>query len=543
MSHTPNLTRRFLINCALAVLILVASVASLRPLLIGTSSDTGSKQSHAASSSKTAMDSNLSSTSTSTSLSQSIESVIDQSGLASARWGVSVVSLTTGREVYGRNAGQLFIPASNMKIYTTGIALDLLGADYRWRTSAYAQTQPDAAGTIRGDLTLYGRGAPDLVAQARKESGDGSLARLADGLYQRGIRVIGGNVVGDESYFRGESLGDGWPWTDLQWYFGAEASALSINNNAVELSILPPTKADDPPQVNVHDGGDYVSIQNSLTVVKRGERMTIGIDRGLSDNKVRVWGEFPLGGRGFGARLSVHNPSLWAARLFLKALRDRGITVQGTAETRDSRVPLNERFNPSAAAELAFVTSKTLGEIVKDTNKFSINLYAELLLRTLGRERGNPISTPDAAGRERGDDEAGLEVIRLWLSRAGISTAGMALHDGSGLSRLDLVTPESISRLLVSLSKTAADPVFRASLPISGRDGTLGGRLEKFGDRVIAKTGSLTYTTSLSGYVTTPGGEALAFSILCNDQTARASTTRVIDQIVSLLAADPAIKG
>jgi D-alanyl-D-alanine carboxypeptidase/D-alanyl-D-alanine-endopeptidase (penicillin-binding protein 4) len=118
----------------------------------------------------------------------------------------------------------------------------------------------------------------------------------------------------------------------------------------------------------------------------------------------------------------------------------------------------------------------------------------------------------------------------------------MALHDGSGLSRLNLVTPESISRLLVSLSKNAAGPVFRASLPISGRDGTLGSRLAKVGDRVVAKTGSLTYTTSLSGYVTAAGGETLAFSILCNGQTARASTNRVIDQIVNSSRRSPLLR-
>jgi serine-type D-Ala-D-Ala carboxypeptidase/endopeptidase (penicillin-binding protein 4) len=542
MSRIPLLTRQLLVSCALGVLLLVISVVSLRPLHNSRASlETGNKQSDSAASStaKATTDSKQ----YPASLSQSIDSVIDQSELASARWGVSVISLTTGREVYGRNASRLFIPASNMKIYTTGVALDLLGADYRWRTSAYARAQPDATGVISGDLTLYGRGAPDLVAQAKKDSNDSSLAQLADALYQRGIRQVGGNVIGDESYFRGERLGDGWPWTDLQWYFGAEASALSVNDNEIELSILPPAKTDATPQVKANDADHYVSIQNRLTVVKRGERMTIGIDRGLSDNEVRVWGEFPLGGKGFGARLSVHNPSLWAARLFLKALRDRGIKVQGTAETRDARVPPNERFDPSASIELASVSSKPLSEIVKDTNKVSINLYAELILRTLGRERGNLVSRTEPVGRERGDDETGLEVIRLWLSQASISTAGMALHDGSGLSRLNLVTPESISRLLVSLSKTAAGPVFRASLPISGRDGTLGGRLEKLGDRVVAKTGSLTYTTSLSGYVTAAGGEVLAFSILCNDQTARASTFRVIDQIVSLLAAEPDIKG
>lgn len=152
------------------------------------------------------------------------------------------------------------------------------------------------------------------------------------------------------------------------------------------------------------------------------------------------------------------------------------------------------------------------------------------------------VSAPDPAGRERGDDEAGLAVIRLWLIRAGIPIEGLALHDGSGLSRLNLVTPESISRLLVSLSKTATGPVFRQSLPVSGRDGTLGGRLDKVSDQVSAKTGSLTYDTSLSGYIEAPGGEVLAFSIICNDQTGTGSSTRLIDQIVSLLISYPASK-
>jgi serine-type D-Ala-D-Ala carboxypeptidase/endopeptidase (penicillin-binding protein 4) len=536
MRHTAKLSPQLLINCAFGILFLVLSIVSLRPLERSRAfSEPNNKQPNSTTSSNVS-NALADSPKTPESLSASIDSIIDESELSSARWGVSVISLSSGKEVYGRNASERFIPASNMKIYTTGVALDLLGADYRWRTSAYSRTQPDASGTISGDLILYGRGAPDLVARSRKGSDDGSLARLADNLYQHGIRQVIGNVIGDESYFRGETLGDGWPWTDLQWYFGAEASALSINDNEIQLSILPPVKTDTPPVVNLNDADKYVSVQNDLSVVKRGEKMTIGINRGLSDNKIRVWGDFPLGSRGFGARLSVHNPSLWAARLFLKALQDRGITVQGSAKTRDFRVPADERFDPAAAIELAFVSSKPLSEIVKDTNKESINLYAELLLRTLGRERGDLISKPEMAGKERGDDEAGLDVIRLWLSRAGISTDGMALHDGSGLSRLNLVTPESISRLLVALSRTGAGSVFRDSLPISGRDGTLGDRLGKVSDRVMAKTGSLTYTTSLSGYVTAAGGEVLAFSILCNDKTARASAQRVIDQIVLILA-------
>jgi D-alanyl-D-alanine carboxypeptidase/D-alanyl-D-alanine-endopeptidase (penicillin-binding protein 4) len=149
------------------------------------------------------------------------------------------------------------------------------------------------------------------------------------------------------------------------------------------------------------------------------------------------------------------------------------------------------------------------------------------------------LGPPEQSGRERGDDETGLAVIRVWLSRAGISTDRIALHDGSGLSRLNLITPESTVGLLLSISKTGSAQTFRESLPIGGRDGTLGGRLKTLSDRVSAKTGSLTYTHSLSGYLTTAEGEQLAFSILCNDQTSRGNATRLIDQIVGLLAAFP----
>jgi D-alanyl-D-alanine carboxypeptidase/D-alanyl-D-alanine-endopeptidase (penicillin-binding protein 4) len=446
--------------------------------------------------------------------------------------------MTDGSIVFQRNADKLFTPASNMKIYTTGVALDLLGANYRWRTSVYTNRQPDANGSVPGDLILYGRGAPDLVARS-KDANRGSLAKLADDLYARGVRSVKGNVIGDESYFRGDPLGDGWQWTDLQWYFGAEASALSINGNEVDVNLVPSSKAGDAPAVRTSDTENYVTVQNRMKVGDRSARSTIGLHRGLSDNNIEVWGEFAAGTKGFGARLSVHKPALWATRLFMEALKNRGIKVEGKTLSRDSRVAESERFDPAHSIELAFVESQPLSEIARKTNKESNNLYAELILRTLGRERGEMAALPQAAGRERGDDEAGLAVIRVWLARAGISTNHLALHDGSGLSRLDLVTPETSARLLVSLSRTASGQVFKESLPLAGRDGTLAARLKTVADRVSAKTGSLTYDNSLSGYVTTSRGELLAFSIMCNDQTGHGDSIRLIDQIVALLAEFP----
>jgi D-alanyl-D-alanine carboxypeptidase/D-alanyl-D-alanine-endopeptidase (penicillin-binding protein 4) len=469
----------------------------------------------------------------------SINSAIEKNeSAAAARWGVCVISMTDGAIVFQHNGDKLFTPASNMKIYTTGVALDLLGADYRWRTSVYANRQPEANGSVPGDLILYGRGAPDLVARSKDEN-PSSLEKLADDLYARGVRSVKGNVIGDESYFRGDPLGDGWQWTDLQWYFGAEASALSINDNEVDVNIVPSSKAGEPPVARTSDTENYVTVQNRMKLADRGERSTIGLYRELSDNSVAVWGEFAPGAKGFGARLSVHKPALWAAKLFADVLKTRGIKVEGQTLSRDSRVPESERFDPLHSIELAFVDSRPLSEIARKTNKESNNLYAELILRTLGRERGEMAALPQAAGRERGDDEAGVAVIRVWLTRAGISTSHIALHDGSGLSRLDLVTPETSARLLVSLSNTASGQVFKESLPLAGRDGTLSGRLKKIADRVSAKTGSLTYDNSLSGYLTTSRGKLLAFSIMCNDQTGGGDSIRLIDQIVTLLAEFP----
>jgi serine-type D-Ala-D-Ala carboxypeptidase/endopeptidase (penicillin-binding protein 4) len=473
-----------------------------------------------------------------TELGKAIDQAIAESEFSSARWGVFVMSLRDGRVLYSRDGEQLFTPASNMKIFTTAVALDLLGADYRWRTSVYAAAQPDAGGTINGDLTLYGRGAPDLVSHSQENQS--SLVQLADALYARGVRRVKGNVVGDESYFRGNQFGDGWLWNDVQWYFGAEASALSIHGNEINLNVTPASRAGTGATVTVNRSPEFFHVVNNVATRESSIKSRVGINRGRTDNEFVVWGEFPAGGSGFGARLSVPHPALWAASLLRDALVARGIVVDGQPVQRDFRAP--EQFDPQKALELTAVTSKPLAAIVTETNKRSINLNAELILRTLGKERGALVPVKDTQARERGDDEAGLAVIRLWLERSGISSNRLALHDGSGLSRLDLITPEAAARLLAATAKTSIFSAFHSSLPIAGKDGTLGSRMEATEGRIVAKTGSLTYDDALSGYATTSEGETLAFSIICNDATGRGNSSSVIDQIGQALADYPSSK-
>jgi D-alanyl-D-alanine carboxypeptidase/D-alanyl-D-alanine-endopeptidase (penicillin-binding protein 4) len=472
-------------------------------------------------------------------LAREIDRTIDESEFARARWGIYVMSLRDGRVLYARNADRPLTPASNMKVYTTAVALDLLGAGYRWRTSVYAQKEPDKNGTVAGDLVLYGRGAPDLSSHSGKET-NASLDQLADELYRRGVRRVRGDVVGDESYFKGEPLGDGWLWQDVQWYFGAEVSALSVNGNEIGIKITPSSKTGEQAAVKFEQPTDYLHITNEANTVERGHPASIGITRGLSDNEVRIWGDFPAGGRVLQARLSVHKPALWAATLFRDALRARGINVEGQPRSVDARTRKeDDRFNPQNSVELAALTGQTLGQIARATNKESLNLNAELILRTLGRERGSMAPDPNPRRTERrGDDEAGVAVLRLWLSQHGIQTDALSLHDGSGLSRLDLVTPEATARLLAAITQTPSAGSFRDSLPVAGRDGTLASRLRSVATagRVLAKTGTLTYINSLSGYLTNSDGETLVFSIICNDETEKASSTPVIDEIVTRLA-------
>ncbi len=453
-------------------------------------------------------------------LQQAIGRAIEGSAFASARWGVCAVSLRDGRVVAAREARALLSPASTFKTYTTAAALDLLGAEYRWQTSVYAAAPPDGAGVINGNVTLYGRGAADLTTA--------QLAQLATQLQQKGARRVSGNIIGDETYFRADILGDGWLWNDVQWYFGAEISALSVNGNEIALNAA-------SGQTNLTPATDYVRVAN--TIKRGGSVAKLGLNRGLSDNEVRVWGETPPG-QGVRARLAVHHPALWAAQIFRGELKARGIMVDGEAKTTDALTDDDaQRFQPEKAVELASVGSATLGEIVRQTNKESLNLNAELLLRTLGKLKGEtaPPPAPDKLD-EFHDDKRGLAVMRVWLKQQGIDPAPLDLHDGSGLSRLDLVTPEASARVLAAIAKTPSAAVFKSSLPIAGRDGTLAGRLKSLSGQVFAKTGTLTHANALAGYVNAANGEPLAFAIICNDETAPGSSSVVIDEIVRLLA-------
>lgn len=448
-------------------------------------------------------------------LAAKIDELIEKSEFANARWGVFVVSLKDGRVVAARDAQKLFTPASVQKIITSVVALDKLGADFRWQTKIYARENIEN-GSLNGDLILYGQGAPDLS--------DEGIANLVSQLKAKGLQKVRGNIVGDESYFTGDKIGDGWAWNELQWYYGAEASALSINKNLVSVSL----QEDGKPKVEPVN--DYVELSGAVASLQNGETESIGLKRGLGNNKIYVWGE----GKNLDVRVAVENPALWSAKILKEALAKNGIAVEGKAKSADWKA--ENKFDPETAGELASVESQTLGEIVRRMNKDSVNLYAELILRTLGKKFGAEAPDENPKTRKtRGDDSAGAAVIKKWLNDNGASFQETeTVKDGSGLSRLNFVTPETVGRALVAGNQIKAAEVFRNSLPVAGTDGTLRGRLGNAAGKISGKTGSIMYVNTLAGYAKR-ADETLAFVILCNNETRKADSSVLIDAIASSL--------
>lgn len=434
---------------------------------------------------------------------------------------------STGQIFYEHDPERLLVPASNLKLYTTAAALDLLGSDYRIRTSVLSRSRPDGLGRV-ADLVLYGRGDPAFGSRFNENVDP--FALIIRQLQDAGVRTIEGDLIADESYFRGVSLGQGWEWTDIQWPYGSQVSALTVSDNSVDVHVRP-SNPGEYATITITPNVGYMRVQNLCNTVSRREKREIGMHRGLENNLLLVWGQIPVDDPGFQSRISVYQPARFAAVLFKAALERAGIKVKGGIKVADSSLTSEAApTDPERMVELAYVDSPPLRELVRIINKFSNNLYAEQVLRVLGRQKGSVLLDSDAAG---------LEVVRAWLKGAGLKEP-VVLYDGSGLARRSLTSAAALTSLLRYISARPVAKDFEASLPISGEDGTLSHRTSGTDAerRVRAKTGTLVNVSSLSGFITTAYGEELVFSIIVNNHPGGQQKMRAFqDEVCRMLAA------
>ena len=468
------------------------------------------------------------------SLGPEIDRLIDTTpSVTRAFWGVQIVEMGSGTVLYSRNADHLFVPASNAKLFTLALALSRLGPAFRFQTRVVADAEPDANGTVQGPLRLVGGGDPNLSARAipyrpGPVAGNplAAIDDLADQLVKRGIRRVEGGIVGDDTRYLWEPYPEGWAADDTQFEYGAPVSALSINDNAFTLRARPGPRAGDLAELTLNPPLEYYEIDNRVRTVAAGGVRKIEVERTPGGRQLRLWGTIPLRDPGEENLLAVDDPAQYAAWALARALEDRGITVRGEIGSRH-RYPSEDPADETAGAELAVRESAPLLEDLKITAKVSQNLHAELALRAVARAR-----------RTQGSREEGLEEMKAFLTESGIEPEAYSFHDGSGLSRLDLLSPAAVVRLLEAMYDSPQQQDWISLLPIGGQDGTLNARFSgnPSAARIHAKTGTLTHVNALSGYIQRRDGVSVAFSILVNNDNGPAGDVRsIIDRICTLI--------
>jgi len=469
-------------------------------------------------------------------LQQHLAAHVHQPKFAAALWGVKVVSLETGKVLFEENPQKYFSPASNSKLYTMALALDRLGGDYRIKTSLYAKARPNRAGLLRGDLIVFGRG--DSTFNARRNSNDifRALAPLVRAVTNAGIRRIEGDLVGDESFFRGPPFGSGWAWDDMQFYYGAPISALTINDNRLEISVKPGVQTNAPCRLSVSPATVWIVLSNRTQTVVKGGRRSISFYRPLDQNVVFVLGKLPLDDTGYAEDVTVPNPAGLFVAFFKDALAKAGVKITGKLRTANWLDRQAQPLDCGKLVELGFAESPPMRELAREVQKPSQNLYTDLLLAHVGEFKRS--GEPRAAETS---EDAGIRELGKFLEEAGVRRGDVQFEEGSGLSRNNLTTPNATIALLQFMSKHREAEVYLNALPVAGVDGTLRSRMKDTAaaGNVRAKTGTLRWANSLSGYVTSAAGERLAFCVMLNryhntdpDRPARAD----VDAIAVMLA-------
>lgn len=427
-------------------------------------------------------------------------------------WGAIIVSLTRGDTLFSQNADAMLQPASTLKMYTSAVALDRFGPDYRFKTSVLRDAPIEADGSVAGGLYLRGVGDPSLSARFWHDQNP--MDALASEIASAGIKHVRGDLVGDATAFDDKLVPEGWKTSYLGASYAARVSALSLNENLVWVSVEP---SGGRAVVTLEPATTTIPVENSVRVVSGSSGRISAVRQ--NDGSISVRGTIGSRSGPLKYSLVVDNPPLFTVGALRASLRKQGITVDG--QTRLGATP-------DGAVEVAAIASPPLGQIIGEMDRESINVVAELLFRAAAH----------AATSQPGSAETGLTNLRDFMTKkVGIDGSVVQVSDGSGLSLLDRVTPRSMVDLLSYVHRADWGPVFHAALPVEGESGTLKRRARGTPARgnLHAKTGTTNTVAALGGFVTAKNGEVLAFSLLYNGAD-RWNAKTAMDQIGATMA-------
>jgi D-alanyl-D-alanine carboxypeptidase/D-alanyl-D-alanine-endopeptidase (penicillin-binding protein 4) len=451
-------------------------------------------------------------------LASDFDALIDRPGHQHGIWAVAVQSLARGDRLYERNPRTLLVPASTMKLVSVAVAADAVGWDHRFETRVLAGGRIHE-GALKGDLVVEGSGDPTVLGRA----GEAALDGWVDALRSRGITRIEGRVVADDNAVEEPAPGFAWSWDDLGYAYGALPGALNLAENRLAVTISPSSPGM-PAIVELPADARGLAIVNDTITGAPDDTPALWPERRAGEAALRIRGTIPAGSRPAVLSVAAGNPTLWFARALRHRLLAAGIDVEGKAvDADDLPYPLELRD----AAVLHVHRSAPLAGIARPLIKDSINLYAEAVL-LLATGPGGWRST-----------WAALDAARARLESWGIPKEGIQMVDGSGLSRRDVIAPDTLVTLLARFHDPSGASPWMQAMAVAGRDGSLADRMKgtPAEGNAIGKTGSMSNIRTFAGYVRTADGEPLAFAIMANNFEGPASgVTATIDRLVARLA-------
>ncbi|HVZ41528.1 MAG TPA: D-alanyl-D-alanine carboxypeptidase/D-alanyl-D-alanine-endopeptidase [Candidatus Kapabacteria bacterium] len=462
-------------------------------------------------------------------LARDITSILADRNFIDASWGISVVSCDNGELLYHFQDARNRQVASNIKLLTTAAALHRLGGDYRYATDLFIGGTIGADGQLSGNLVIRTSGDPSISPSfgVDPRSMIRGWARSLDSL---GIHSLQ-NVLVDAGCFDSVPYAPGWAWDDEPFGFNAQISGAAIYDNGIEVTVKPGREPGAPVSIDISPSTAYVSIKVTATTSRGDSASTLDIRRERGGSVITVSGNIAATAEPYVEHVSVDHPPLFFATLVKEELERNGIVVHGMAY---NAADYPERFSYGSLRGIATWLSPQLRAIVAATNKQSLNLSAEMILKKLGREF-----------MSNGSTAAGVEVVKRMLTEIGVDVEHIRLYDGSGLSRQDMIAPADITTLLRWAHRSPIASDFMESLAIAGRDGTLANRMRSSlaENNVVGKTGYLGGIRALSGYVRTRDGELLAYSIVANNYSVPTSVVNTAQDLIAMRLASFSRKG
>jgi D-alanyl-D-alanine carboxypeptidase/D-alanyl-D-alanine-endopeptidase (penicillin-binding protein 4) len=427
-------------------------------------------------------------------LSGDLRSFIDNR-VRSGKFGVMVVSLTRGDTLFAQNAGDMMQPASTMKLFSTGAALDRFGPEYTFSTDVLRDTASAPGGTVNGNLYLRADGDPSMSSRFWKDP-NYPMNTLARAVAATGVKHVKGDLVYDASAFDDQKIPDGWKTKYLGAAYAARVSALSLNENVLWVVVRPEGGV---AKVELEPATSTVPLNSSVRLTRGGGGRIVA--RQANDGSINVSGSIGASSRPLRYSLVMPDPALYTGGALQAALKGAGVTVDGTVKPGKT---------PATAAKVASFQSPPLSQIISEMNRESINVVAELLFRDAARASvsDGPVSA-----------EGGLANMREFLTKkVGASADAIKVSDGSGLSTFDYLTPRTMIQLLSYAHHGPWSSAFHGSLPVAGESELLRRRMRATPAQgnLHAKTGTTDTVIGLGGYVTAKDGEIIAFSFLYN---------------------------